>query len=146
MASRNTGKSSEAQWEAHFSSLGKRAYFYRVVDAAEVRGRTGKIGFVRSAPSDYVLTVDGLTSFAEVKSTENKTSFPFSILRRSQTGPALMITKAGGAYDIYVHELAQDRWYKVPYSFILQWKEMMSKSSIPWLQLQGFLWPINSMT
>lgn len=131
---KNTGKSSEQKWEHHFNTLGKGAYFYRVVDAAEVRGRTGKIGFIRPAPSDYVLVCKGRMSFAEVKSTQNPTSFPFSILRKVQSAAAQMILAAGGTYDVYVHAMIADVWYKIPYQRILE----ENKSSIPWSQLQDF--------
>lgn len=131
---KNTGKSSEQKWENHFTSLGKSAFFYRVVDAAEVRGRTGKIGFVRPAPSDYVLVYKGRTTFAEVKSTQNATSFPFSILRTVQSAMATQILAAGGDYDVYVHNLITDTWYRIPYQVI----QATEKSSIPWSQLQDF--------
>jgi hypothetical protein len=72
---KNSGKPSESDFEDILSRLGKRAYCYRIVDAAEVRGRTGRIGFIRPAPSDYIVTIDGQTSYSEVKSTTD-TSLP----------------------------------------------------------------------
>lgn len=138
---KNTGKSSEQKWEDHFTALGKSAYFYRVVDAAEVRGRTGKIGFIRPAPSDYVLVHQGRMSFAEVKSTQNKTSFPFSILRTVQSAIAKMVLAAGGSYDVYVHQMIGDQWFKIPYEVIQSVKDS-GKSSIPWVQLQDFKYGI----
>lgn len=141
LMAKNNGKSSEQKWEDHFNALGKVAYFYRVVDAAEVRGRTGKIGFVRPAPSDYVLVHEGRMSFAEVKSTQNKTSFPFSILRTTQSAVATMVIAAGGIYEVYVHNLIDDCWYRVPYQLIQSVKDS-NKSSIPWSQLQDFKYVI----
>ncbi len=128
---KNTGKPSEQKWEDHFTGLGKVAYYYRVVDAAEVRGRTGKIGFIRPAPSDYVLVHQGRMSFAEVKSTQEKTSFPFSLLRTVQSG----------IYEVYVHNLITDTWYKIPYEVIQSTKDS-GKASIPWSNLQDFKYAI----
>jgi len=136
---KNTGKASEDKWEAHFTSLGKQAYFYRVVDAAEVRGRTGKIGFIRPAPSDYVLVHRGRTSFAEVKSTQNPTSFPFSLLRVVQSSIATRVLAAGGDYDVYAHNLITDVWYKFPYQLVVATKDA-GRASIPWSQLQDFIY------
>lgn len=138
---KNTGKSSEQKWEDHFTALGKSAYFYRVVDAAEVRGRTGKIGFIRPAPSDYILVHQGRTSFAEVKSTQNKTSFPFSILRTVQSAMAKMVLAAGGSYDVYVHNMIGDQWFKISYE-VIEAVKASGKSSIPWAQLQDFKYGI----
>jgi penicillin-binding protein-related factor A (putative recombinase) len=138
---KNTGKSSEQKWEDHFTALGKTAFFYRVVDAAEVRGRTGKIGFVRPAPSDYILVHQGRTSFAEVKSTQNATSFPFSLLRRTQSAIAVQVVSAGGNYDIYAHNLVTDVWYKFPYQLVTETKRA-GKASIPWSQLQDFTYAL----
>ncbi len=138
---KNTGKPSEQKWEDHFTGLGKVAYYYRVVDAAEVRGRTGKIGFIRPAPSDYVLVHQGRMSFAEVKSTQEKTSFPFSLLRTVQSGIAKMVIAAGGIYEVYVHNLITDTWYKIPYEVIQSTKDS-GKASIPWSNLQDFKYAI----
>lgn len=134
---KNTGKSSEQKWEDHFTKLGKAAFFYRVVDAAEVRGRTGKIGFIRPAPSDYVLVHGGRMSFAEVKSTQSSTSFPFSLLRTTQSAIAVQVLAAGGNYDIYAHNLLTDEWFKFPYQLVMDTKET-GKASIPWSQLQDY--------
>lgn len=138
---KNTGKSSEQKWEDHFTALGKSAFYYRVVDAAEVRGRTGKIGFIRPAPSDYVLVHMGRMSFAEVKSTQSKTSFPFSILRVTQSAMAKMVLAAGGVYEVYLHNILTDEWYKIPYQVIESVKES-GHSSIPWSKLQDFKYAI----
>lgn len=136
----NTGKLSEQIWEDHHTRLGKRAYFTRLVDASEIKGRTGKVATsARSQPSDYIRTMDGITSHCEVKSTGNKTSFPFSLLRPTQTGPAKQILAAGGEYWVYVHALALNQWFQVPYDVILATKDA-GKGSIKWTDLETFKW------
>lgn len=141
MAKKNTGKPSEELFEKAHDSLGKRAYYCRLVDAAEVRGRTGKIGHIRPQPSDYILTVDGKTSYAEVKSTQNETSFPFNLLRIKQSAAAKMIISAGGSYFVYLHDLTRDRWFKVPYE-VIQITKDHGKASIPWADLKEFRWSL----
>lgn len=140
---KNTGKPSEELFEDHFKHMGKRAYCHRFVDAAEVRGRTGKLGFARPAPSDFLIVCDGETFFAEVKSTQEKTSFSFSLLRRTQSAMATMAIGAGGTYWIYLHDLTRDQWYRIPYSFIESWKIATGRSSVPWNNLRDFTYALS---
>ena len=111
----------------------------RLVDAAEVRGRTGKIGFVRAMPSDYVIVVNGITEFAEVKSTQDPTAFRFSLLKTSQGAAAPQVLAAGGNYNVYVHRLVDDTWFKVPFSLIQKTKND-GKQSIKWEDLKDYEW------
>lgn len=137
---KNTGKPSETVWKDAHTRLGKRAFFHRFVDASEIVGKTGKVAISASSqPSDYLLVLDGLTSFCEVKSTQNTTSFPFSILRKNQSADAKMILAAGGSYWIYAHALELNRWFRFPYSLVDQVKAA-GKSSIPWVDLNPFEW------
>jgi Recombination protein U. len=142
---KNTGKPSENAFEAALNKLGKRAYYCRLVDAAEIFGRVGKTGNVRPQPSDYIITVDGVTSYAEVKSTTDETAFRFSLLRTKQTAAARQILSAGGEYNVFVHHLPTDRWYRIPYSVIAT-VQQTGKASIKWHDLQDFQWEINSTT
>ena len=136
---RNTGKPSEAFFEEVLTRLGKRAYFHRIADAAEVRGRTGRIGFTRPAPSDYIVTIDGKTSYSEVKSSTDLKAFRFSLLRSTQSAAAVQVIGAGGEYYVYIHSLSYDRWYRIPYQ-VIQAVKADGKGSISWLQLEPFEW------
>jgi hypothetical protein len=138
---KNTGKPSEREFEAKYGSLGKRAYVHRLPDAAEIFGRVGKIGLTRAMPSDYLVVCDSQTEFAEVKSTQNKTSFPFSVLKDKQVASAHMITAAGGDYFIYIHRLATGDWYKVPFTVIAATRAAGS-ASIKWDELKVYKWKI----
>jgi penicillin-binding protein-related factor A (putative recombinase) len=140
---KNTGKPSEKMFEEHLNSFGKRCYWYRFVDAAEVKGRTGAIGSIRPAPSDYLVVLDGETEFSEVKSTQNTTSFPFSILRRTQSATAGMAIAAGGEYWIYLHDLTRNQWYRIPYTFIEAWRTATGRSSAPWNNLKEFVYELS---
>ena len=120
--------------------LGKRAFFTRLVDAAEIKGKTGKIAkSASSQPSDYILTLDGLTSYAEVKSTGHKTSFAFSLLRPDQVGAAKQVTAAGGSYLIFVHSLVLDRWFCIPWS-VIQLAKDEGRGSLAWDELAPLEW------
>lgn len=137
---KNTGKPSEKAFEAAYKKLGKMAYVHRFVDASEIKGKTGVVAVSASAqPSDYMLVEDGKTSFAEVKSTVNETSFPFSLLKKNQNAAALMIMAAGGEYLVFVHAVALDRWFKFNYQLVLDTKAT-DKASIKWTDLLPHEW------
>jgi penicillin-binding protein-related factor A (putative recombinase) len=131
---RNSGKPSEQIFEDYFASLGKRAYLHRLVDAAEVRGRTGKVGQIRPAPADYIVTCDGQTFYAEVKSTTHETRFSLSLLRTSQSAAAKQVLAAGGDYFVYIHSIARNEWFKAPYRS-LQLLKQQGVSSVKWCDL-----------
>ena len=136
---KNTGKSSERDFESRLDALGKRAYYTRLVDAAEVVGRTGRIGFSRSQPSDYVVTLHGNTFYAEVKSTVHEKLFQFSLLRTSQSGAAIMILGAGGEYWIFLHHLLTGNWYRIPYRVVFDAKQN-GRASLSWIELEDYLY------
>jgi penicillin-binding protein-related factor A (putative recombinase) len=136
---KNTGKSSETIFENSHKMLGKKAFVWRIPDAAEIYGRTGGGRFNRSMPCDYLITVSGKTEYAEVKSTQNLTSFPFNLLKKDQIASAAMIVAAGGSYFIYVHHLISDRWYRIPFALVQAARELGS-SSIKWPELEEYSW------
>lgn len=137
--SKNTGKPSEEDFEDRWARLGKAAHVHRFVDAAEVRGRTGKTGFTRKAPADYLLTHNGRTTYAEVKSTQDDKAFRFSLLRAGQSAAAAMVIAAGGTYEVFVHRLLTNEWFRFPYSLVAETKAA-GKASIPWSALQPYRW------
>ena len=139
---RNTGKTSEEIVEAYYASLGKRAWLERRIDAAHVRGLNKGLRLAfPSQPSDYLLTLDGVTSYLEVKSCSSKTSFPFSQFESGQWAAMKRVTAAGGSYVVLIHSLGLDRWFRVPAKTILE-VEASGKSSMSWLTLQEFAWEV----
>ena len=60
----------EDDFDDYFKRKGKRAFVFKFPDAAEIYGRVGKIGQIRAVPSDRIVTCEGETYFAEIKSTE----------------------------------------------------------------------------
>ena len=137
---KNTGKPSEQAFEEHWTALGKLAFFHRFVDASEIKGRTGKIGHARPAPSDYLVTHTNKTFYAEVKSTENETRFPFALLRVVQSAAAKQVLAAGGEYWIFAHSLHLNQWFAFPYS-VVNVAKSHGQASIPWKELEQ--WKVN---
>ena len=88
---KNTGTKSQDEWLDVHRRLGKKAHVHRLVDAAEIRGKTGRVAVAASAqPSDYIRTFEGVTAYCEVKSTQSVASFPFSMLEEGQNAHAKM--------------------------------------------------------
>lgn len=122
---RNTGKSSEEIFEDFFADR-KDAYLERRTDLSDVRGLNPSIKGLKypAQPSDYILTFRGATWYVEVKSSSNKTSFPFSQFEKAQWNAMTRVTAAGGHYLVYIHNVNTDVWY------ILTGKKILDLSSI----------------
>jgi penicillin-binding protein-related factor A (putative recombinase) len=131
---KNTGTPSQSAFENIIAQLGKRAYIVRFPDAKEIKGRTGASGYTVDAPSDYILTINGLMEYAEVKSTVDPVSFSISKIRTSQWNAARKQLAAGGDYWFYIHSLELDRWYRVPAQYLLFYRH--TKKSHKWSELE----------
>lgn len=138
----NNGKWAEEWFEAHWKSFGKTTYLYRFQDHYEVNFGQG----VRTAkrrvapqPSDYLLTHGGTTAFCEVKSSWEKTSFPFGDVQPSQWKAARQQVAAAGEYWFYLLRMHTEQWYRVPAHVMLEVREAGTKS-IKWSLLEGYEW------
>ncbi len=128
----------EDDFDSHWFKLGKKAHLYVFKDAATLRAMNKRPTAVGNQPSDRLITHQGVTFYAEVKSTTNPTSFAFALLKPGQIGSAKMITTAGGSYFVFVKSLILDRWFKVPFSVI----DDAPGSSIKWQDLELYAWNI----
>lgn len=124
----NTGKASEKQFDDHWLQYGKRALVYKFEDGAALYGLNKKAVANSKKPCDRIVVHDGRVIFAEVKSTQNETSFPFSIIKPGQIGYAKMIRAAGGTYEFFVHSLALNKWFRIPAGVVLD----NDKKSLRW--------------
>ena len=134
----NTGKPSQKIFEDILESMGKRAWFHRLTDSAEVNSRVRgphKVA-VKSQPCDYIVVLDGEVFFAEVKSTGDPGGAGLNLKRPSQVAFSRRIEAAGGKYYYFIHNLVADRWYRVTAS------EFTTKQGWDSLELRGKMWPI----
>lgn len=137
----NTGKPSEEAFDTAWDMLGKRAHVFKFTDTAEARGMNrGKV-MIKAQPSDRLLTYQGVISYAEIKSTTDPDTFSFGLLRKTQSAYAAFILGAGGPYDVYLHRLAFDRWYRIPYAVIKAAKEA-GRGSFKFTELESFTWQL----
>jgi penicillin-binding protein-related factor A (putative recombinase) len=108
---KNTGKAAQKEFEAYVATKGKSAYLVRFDDASDIRGKTGVAGYAKKQPADYLIMADGLTALLEVKSTENPTRFPFSMLEEGQMLALRKTEAAGGNYFIFIKSIALNIWH-----------------------------------
>lgn len=133
---KNTGRASEKIFDDSWARLGKRAYVFKFTDAAEARGTNKKAVHVKAQPADRMLTYQGVNIYAEIKSTWDPDAFRFSLLRDTQSAYAAFVLAAGGPYDVFIHSLAYDRWYRVPYAVI----KAAPNRSMKWPELESYAW------
>lgn len=136
---KNTGKDSEDIFEEALNkNYGKNAFLHRLTDTAEA-SRGGKIKVkIRETPSDFILTLDGIMLYLEVKSSSNKTSFPFANFTTGQIRAMRRQAAAGGTYAVYIHNKLTDGWFSISGREVINLLDQGVKS-IKWTELK----PIN---
>lgn len=136
---RNTGKPTERMFEGSIDALGKQGYYYRIKDAAAIKGLTGRVGTgVDATPSDYICAVKGTTFFCEVKSTQHATLFEFKMLQKGQNAHGKRIIAAGGNYLVMIHRMLTDEWFLVAKKTLVDHETATGRKSITWEELRTF--------
>lgn len=142
----NTGKPSEDRFESHWTKQGKKVFLHRVSDKSDLVGMNRKrhpevFGLMtRKLPSDYVLTVGGITGYAELKSTSDPKGFKKKNVKPHQLGFAQRQIVAGGKYWFFVHHIPTDRWYWIEADKILA--AFDQSGTMLWEDLEPYLWSI----
>jgi len=137
--SKNTGTPSERIFVATLEKYWrKKVFIFRLADAAAAFGRTGRLGLKDKQPSDYIITENGEMYYAEMKSSTDKSRFALKNISSGQIGAAKRQIAAGGKYYFYLHQLSDDRWFKVPAQVLLD----TNKSSIRWDELGSYAWEL----
>lgn len=113
-------KDAEDEFVSFFAPLGKHAAIERLTDTAHVRGTTGLKRLIKdSQPADFVVTMYGSMFYAEVKSTVNEPSFPFSMIAKNQWRAARKAVAAGGNYQFFIRRETTGEWYVIHASHII---------------------------
>lgn len=111
-------KQAEATVYKYFSEK-KGSFIHRFIDTHDINAQLNRfkdrapIVFVGQRPSDFIAIEDGITFFAEVKSTENVRGVT-SALFAEQDGMRKRILKANGLYFYFIYSIFNKSWYKVP--------------------------------
>lgn len=133
--SKNTGKPSETAFENTLKFIyGKALHIVEFYDAAHLHGLNKRAVMVPEQPADRLVTANGQTFFAEIKSVLNGTAFPFSMIKSNQLHAARMQVLSGGSYMFMVHNLATDTFYIVPAAEVFATKEA-GKESLKWAEM-----------
>ena len=129
----NTGVPSEKKFDQHFRKLG--GFVYAFEDAKQLFGKNKRAVANDAKPCDRMVVLKGTTFWAEIKSTENKTSFPFGIIKTDQLGYARQIIRADGQYLFFVHSLHLDKWFRIPAALVIE-RILYGTKSFKWTELQ----------
>lgn len=111
-------KKAEATVYKYFAEK-KGSFIHRFIDTHDInaqlnRFKDGKaIIYTEKKPSDFIIVEDGITYFAEVKSTENIRGVT-SALFAEQDGMRKRVLKANGLYFYFIYSIHNQKWYKVP--------------------------------
>lgn len=131
-----TWKAAENAFVGFFTDYGKEACVIRLTDTAAAKAVGGKQAFVAAQPSDFLLTLKGITHFAEVKSSSSEHSFSFGGIQQGQWNMSRRIVRAGGSYLFFIkHELTQ-QWYLIPATVF----HNHPKKSIKWKEIEAYKW------
>src|SRR3546814_11451100 len=86
----------------------------RVGDQSDLRGLNGgRAVNDYSKPADFLVTQNAQIEYAEVKSVQSATIFPFSNIERGQRSAALRQAMVGGAYNFYIFSYGLGRWFRM---------------------------------
>jgi penicillin-binding protein-related factor A (putative recombinase) len=128
-------KDAEEEFVSFFAPFGKHAYVQRLSDTAFVRGTSGRSASFKDAqPSDFIVTWLGNMFYAEVKSTINEPSFPFSMIKKPQWAAAKQAVAAKGGYYFWIKRETASQWYVVPARIFIE----HDAKSIRWDALETY--------
>lgn len=130
--------SAQKEFESWFQT--KHSFCFEFHDARIAKGTGGSNRiFTTSHPADYVVVDDGNMFYAEVKSSQELISFPFSNIKKSQWSAARRTESAKGDYFFFLKNENTQSWYRVPARVLLNVLDSGGKS-IRWELLKPMLW------
>lgn len=136
-------RDAEDEFEDYWKQFGKSATVFRFQDSYDAMAATrSKTVRAKAQPSDFLVTHDGHTFFAEVKSSTNASSFSLSNIRDNQWRQAMLTTAAKGLYLFYIRNETNGVWYKIPASFFLSLEKDGIKS-VKWELLTEYIFNLN---
>jgi len=128
--------SAQEEFESWFK--GKIHFVYQFEDAREIMGVTqSRKVFTKGQPSDYLVVSNGQVFFAEIKSSENPTSFPLANIKKSQWHTSIRVSAANGDYRFYIRKEPEHIWFKVPAAFFIHLQDAGIKS-VKWESMEVY--------
>lgn len=138
MASKPLWAAAQKEFEGFWT--GKAQWAYAFEDTREAMGLTGNTRkvFTKGRPSDYLVVDNGLTFFAEVKSSQDAVSFNLNNVEIAQWTSAIRSVAAGGHYFFFVKSEVHGTWFKVPASVFVEQRK--TKKSLKWVELTPYIY------
>lgn len=131
-------KGAEEEFVSFFPK--KTQYVFQFHDSRAAMGAMqSKRVFTTSHPSDFIVTDEGVTFYAEVKSSEDAVSFPFSNIKKSQWTAAIRMAAAKGLYYFFIRHDPVGIWYKIPAQVFIDQYNTGAKS-MKWSLLLEYKW------
>ena len=124
----------QKEFESWFQTKASFCFEFHDARVAKGTGGSNRI-FTTSHPADYVVVDYGTMFYAEVKSSQNETSFPFDSIQKSQWSAAMRTVSAKGLYYFFIRSEVLKKWYRVPADVMLQLKAGEAKS-VKWEYLK----------
>lgn len=132
----NAGNRAQDIFKKHVEK--RRAFVHRLPDPGDLPMIQGQRPKLPPQPADFVVCVGGVMFYAEVKSSANKTTFPFRMIRDSQRAAAKECVRTKCPYFFYVYSAYNDLWYCIPAKFILD-RIAKDLKSAPWKDFDKFV-------
>jgi hypothetical protein len=119
----------------YFNSKGKKSICIRFQDTLDASKRVdgyrynpAKLVVMDKNPSDFIITDNGETYYAEVKHTQNTSHISSSLLRQQKMYRERILA-CGGKYMYYIYAEDIHQWYAIPGEFFVdkgdvKWKEV----------------------
>jgi len=113
---RNDGVQYQKSFEAMCKAQG--FHVFRLRDSKDVNGLNKTKGGRRLAmfpcPADFLVAQPGSMVLTEVKSTQNKTSFPYANIEPAQRSAACICAVIGAPYNFWIYSIALEKWFILP--------------------------------
>lgn len=107
----NNGKEAEKAFISRMKSI-PGTVIERFWDQSDLRGlNKGRAVADFAKPSDFLITQHGTIFYAECKSVQSATSFPFSNIEQGQRSAALRQAAVGGAYRFFLFSYGLGQWF-----------------------------------
>lgn len=107
---KNDGKDAQDQFIEAMEATGRWVHRFRDKKDMMALNRGKRVGTFAN-PADYMCGENGRYFLAEVKSTQNKTSFPYGNMEPAQKAAAAHAASRGSPFFFFILDMNTQQWY-----------------------------------
>lgn len=107
---KNDGKSAQDKFIEAMESTGRWVHRFRDKKDMMALNRGKRVGTFAN-PADYLVGETGRYFLAEVKSTNNKTSFPYANIEPAQKAAAAHAVRVSSPFFFFIMDMNTEQWY-----------------------------------